>query len=156
MHNLPNDTAKVITGSCGNGSSDQFVTIGWAGNTLNLTFGLKEKEKNFMLKEIAVELASGVVPGTENSTKLYSVEPTAETPRDKSYHCTRVLPVGLFNATVNGTKVGHIDFSHSQIQAFRSEKNQNFSLSVDCDGIGTPGKFKLILIRSFSRRSSHK
>lgn len=136
VYNLPNETAKVISGSCGNGSTDQFIVIGWEENTLNLTFSLKEK--NFKLKEIAVELTNKIVPSEDNSTKFYSIENPIDAPKDKSYHCTRVLPVALVNATVNGTKIGHIDFSHSLFEAFRTGKSKDFSTSVDCDAIGTP------------------
>lgn len=140
---MPNDTSKVISGSCGNGSTDQFIEIGWndhnATNTLLLTFAVNGSD--FYLKEIVAELSSSILPNEKNSsTKLYHVTSVFKIPKDRSYHCTKPTSWNLTNAEVNGTEVGFIDFSHVLMQAYRTDSSKGFSQSVDCDAMNTPGK----------------
>lgn len=138
-----NDTSKVRSGSCGNGSTDQNIEIGWnendATNTLLLTFALNGSD--FYLKEIAAELSSNILPNEKNSsTELNHVKSVFKIPKDRSYHCTKVTSWNLTSAEVNGTEVGFIDFSHVLMQAYHTGAKKDFSQSVDCDAMNTPGK----------------
>lgn len=140
---MPNDTSKVTSGSCGNGSTDQSIVIEWnehnATNTMLLTFALNGSD--FYLKEIVAELSSNILPNEKNSsTKLYHVTSVFKIPKDRSYHCTKVTSWNLTNNEVNGTEVGSINFSHVLMQAYHTGADKNFSQSVDCDAMNTPGK----------------
>lgn len=137
---MPNDTSKVISGSCG---TNQSIVIQWkehdANNTLLLAFALNGSD--FYLKEIVAELSSNILPNEKNSsTKLYHVTSVFKIPKDRSYHCTKVTSWNLTSAEVNGTEVGFIDFSHVLMQAYHTGAKKGFSQSVDCDAMNTPGK----------------
>lgn len=137
-YNMPNVSSQ-ISGSCGNGSSDQFIVIEWmdkeAANTVNLTFGQKAQE--YMLKEIAFNLSENVVPKPALQ-KLYLVGNVFETHQDKSYHCTRDQKWNLTDQAVNGTDVGVIKLSHVVMEAYHTAANKEFSTAIDCDAMNTP------------------
>lgn len=147
---MPNITSQVSDGNCGNGSTDQYIVISWkeesAPNTLSLTFGTDGKK--YFLKEIVADLSTKIVPSAanQNSTKFYHVANVYETPKDRSFHCTRVQSWNLTNTEVNGTRVGSIDLSHVLMQAYLTEQNKGFSQSIDCDAMNTPGKRKTFTI----------
>lgn len=143
---MPNATSHVTGGSCGNGSTDQFIVISWddgkTSNSLNLTFSSTGKE--FHVKEIVADFSAHVVPPAANktTTKFYNVQSVFQTPKERSYHCTKVQSFNLTNAEVNGTTVGTIAFSHVLMEAYQTDKNKGFSTPVDCDAMDTPGRME--------------
>lgn len=148
MYNVPGNKADKFyeaTGECGN--TTQFINIEWKDdvnqtNGLKLTFGLNETANEFELKEGVFTLSNNVLPGSQNSTKLYIVGSTFVAPKDKSYHCTRVEKLNLTDTVVTNTTepVGTVSVSHVLVEAFHTGDKQDFSSSVDCDAINTPGK----------------
>lgn len=142
----PGDRFVETKGSCGNGTTDQNITIIWLSddssvNTLNLTFRLNSTSKpnEFSLYEAVFNLSSSVLPN--NSTnRFYHVGGFFETPISKSYHCTRVQILNLTNSEDPKSVIaGTVSLSHVIMEAYRTDDNQNYSTSIDCDAMNTPG-----------------
>lgn len=144
VYNLPgtgNDT-KSAKGSCG--TIEQYIVIDWLENgqenTLNLTFHLNATTKEFSLTEGVLNVSSNVIPNYNQSLVFYHVGSFFEIPKDRSYYCTRVQSLNLTDsATPNSTTVGTFSVSHVLLEAFHSAQNKQYSSSIDCDAINTPG-----------------
>lgn len=152
MYNIPKDAATNVNGSCGNanGTSDQFIRIQWtdtnAQNALNMTFKLNHTTNEFSLKKIVFELDKAIFPNDSNlsSHSYYHVGSFFATPKQNSYHCTRPQILNLTNSeNENSTQIGTVSFSHTLLEAYHEGKNKQFSTSIDCDAINTPGTFSM-------------
>lgn len=145
IYNLPgtgNDT-KSAKGSCGNGTTDQYIIIEWTEdgqvNHLNLTFHLNVTTKEFSLTESVFNLSSNVIPNNDKSLIFYRVGNFFEIPKDRSYYCTRVQSLNLTDSATSKTVVGTVSVSHVLLEAYHSAQNKQYSSSIDCDAINTPG-----------------
>lgn len=145
---MPGDEVpSKINGSCGNGIKYQYIFIEWTDkngpNTMNLTFHLNETAKEFSLVEAAFNLSAETLPNVAKKTKLefHHVGSAFVTPKDRSYHCTRVQSLNL--TSIDGTTVGTVSFSKTLLQAFHKGEPGQLSTAVDCDAINTPGRIEM-------------
>lgn len=145
LYNIPKDSASNVNGSCGNGTSDQFILINWsdrnATNTLSMTFTLNTTNSEFSISKFVFDLNKEIFPKDSNfsSHSFYHVGSFFETPKQNSYHCTRPQILTITNGeNENGT----VSFSHTLLEAFHVGNNEQFSTPIDCDAISTPGIFK--------------
>lgn len=142
MPGTGNDT-KSAKGSCGNGTTDQYIVIEWLVegevNTLHLTFHLNATTKEFSLTESVFNLSSNVIPNNNKTLVFYRVGSFFEIPKDRSYYCTRVQSLNLTDSATADNVVGTVSVSHVLLEAFHSAQNKQYSSSIDCDAINTPG-----------------
>lgn len=152
--NLPgsdDDLPKAAYGSCGNtNQTDQYIVIEWRENddvnSLNLIFRLnKTKTPEFSLYKAIFNLSSKVVPNSgQNRTVLYHIGNILENPKDRSYHCTKVRTFNLTKAPAEKSELaGTFSLSSVLVEAYHSANNKNYSNSIDCEGMNTPGKMKI-------------
>lgn len=149
MYNIPKDTELKPNGSCGNinGTSDQFIVIYWPDkdvtNMMNMTFKLNHTTNEFSLNKVVFNLDKGIFPNDSNSSShsYYHVGSFFETPKQNSYHCTRSQMLNLTNSENSNVTIGTVSFSHTLLEAYHEGKNKQFSTSIDCDAINTPGTF---------------
>lgn len=147
VYNLPGDAESNITGSCGNGTSNQNIVIEWTDkngpNTMNLTFHLNETAKEFSLFEVAFNLSAGTLPNVAKQRKLefYHVGNAFVTPKDRSYHCTRIQSLNLTDS--DKAVVGTVSYIKTLLQAYHTGGAGQLSTAVDCDAINTPGRIEM-------------
>lgn len=150
VYNLPGtpnatSAVKAAEGSCGNGTSDQYIVIEWteAGqiNQMNLTFHLNTttSTKEFSLSEAVFNLSSNIVPNNNRSFTFYHVGSVFEIPKDRSYYCTRSQSLNLTDSAASKNTVGTVSVSHVLLEAYHSSSKADYSNSIDCDAINTPG-----------------
>lgn len=144
VYNIPKDSPSKVSGSCGNGTSAQYINIHWSDrnmtNSLNMTFILNTTNE-FSLNEVGFELDKALFPIDSNlsSHSFYHVGSVFETPKDHAYHCTRLQ---VLNITNSANETGTVSFSHTLWEAFHVGNNEQFSTAIDCDAISTPGTIK--------------
>lgn len=160
MYNIPKEPESRVNGSCGNvnGTSEQFILIQWldnnAFNTMNMTFELNHTTNEFMLNKLAFELDKAIFPSDANlsSYSYYYVGSSFATPKQNSYHCTRPQILNLTNSETSPNATNKVSLSHTLLEAYHEGKTKQFSTSIDCDAINTPGT--LIHQRIYSLKTS--
>lgn len=151
VYNIPKDPESHVNGSCGNinGTSEQFIVIQWSDNNafnlLNMTFKLNHTTNDFSLNKITFELDKAIFPNDANfsSYSYYHVGSSFATPKQNSYHCTRPQILNLTNSETTSNITGTVSLSHTLLEAYHEGKNKQFSTSIDCDAISTPGTFPI-------------
>lgn len=147
VYNIPKDPESIVTGTCGNGTSDQYILIKWkdnnAFNALNMTFKLNHTTNEFTMNKLAFELDKAIFPDDANlsSYSYYYVGSTFATPKQNSYHCTRPQTLNLTNSEFSINSTGTLSMSHTLLEAYHEGKSKQFSTSIDCDAISTPGTY---------------
>lgn len=162
MYNIPKDSKSSVDGSCNiTGTSDQYILIHWQdGNstsTLNMTF-TSNKTNEFTLSKFVFDLDPMILPNDSNfsSHSFYHVGSFFETPKHNSYHCTRLQVLNLTNSeNENGTIAGTVSFSHTLFEAFHEGNNKDFSTSIDCDAISTPGSSSNVTCILCKEKTAH-
>lgn len=148
VYNLPKtngDEFQKSKGSCGNGTTDQNILIEWLvddqPNSLNLTFRLNQTStpKEFSLHEAVFNLSANIVPNNNQSFIFYRVGSVFDSPKERSYHCTRDQVANLTDSETSSNVVATVTVSHVQLEAYHSGQSKKYSSAIDCDAINTPG-----------------
>lgn len=163
IYNIPKDTQSTVNGSCGNvnDTNDQFILIHWldkdALNTLNMTFKLNHTKNEFSLNKIVFNLDKAIFPNGTNRTSYayYHVGSFFGTPKHNAYHCTRPQILNLTNSENSTDVIGTVSFSHTLLEAYHEGKNSQFSTSIDCDAINTPGTHQIFSIRTLPKTKKY-
>lgn len=139
-----------MNGTCGNGINDQFVMIKWnvtsASNSMNMTFKLNQTTHEYALHELGFSLSKEILPNANQTEVLYHrVGSAFETHEDKSYHCTRGQLLNLTTISNSSDVVGTVSFSNTLLEAYHKGESKQYSTSIDCDAISTPGNISLNL-----------
>lgn len=103
-----------------------------------MSFKLNHTTNEFALNKLAFELDKAIFPNDANhsSYSYYYVGSSFATPKQNSYHCTRAQELNLTSSdNLNGT----VTLSRTLLEAYHEGKAKQFSTSIDCDAINTPG-----------------
>lgn len=69
---------------------------------------------------------------------LFNTERLFTTPEETSYYCTKAQRFNLTDTEKSNNTVASVQLAHSQIEAYHTKKNNEFSTAKDCDSIDTP------------------
>lgn len=135
IYNIPVQNSQIINGSCGDGSSDQYITIEWADknlvSTMDLFFKFYETHV-YVLNELLFEINVAIFPnGTKNSLKYLYIGDDFWAPEGWSYHCTKVQSVELSGENRRYI-MGTVTLTNIQFEATLTGNIIHFSKPYQC------------------------
>lgn len=144
-YNIPAESSSVVSGTCGNETTNQEIIIQWgkpsSPNSFLCLFSFNSSTHEYSLKEIKVALNTSELPNGKNEVlNLWYTDDLFSVPKGMSYHCTKNQTLNLTAEENSNATIAWAHVSHLQMEAYHKGNSAQFSYAKDCDAIDTPGK----------------
>lgn len=135
VYDIPHEQSRIVSGSCGDGTSDQNITIEWTANNLTSTMDLifKFYENHiYTLYGITFDLNVAMFPrGLKHNQVYMYIGDDFWAPDTWSYHCTKKQTVEL-SCENRRYIMGTLTLTNIQFEATLTGNIEHFSKPYEC------------------------
>lgn len=136
VYTIPVNDSEIVSGSCGDGTSDQNITIEWIDknlvNTMDLLFKFYPETNLYSLNAIIFDINASIFPnGSAHISKYLYVGDDFWAPEGWSYHCDKWQTVELSSESRRYV-MGTVDLTNMQFEASLTDNIEQFSKPVEC------------------------
>lgn len=136
IYTIPVNKSLVISGSCGDGESDQNITIEWTEknllNTMDLLFKFYPETHLYSLNAITFEINAAIFPnGSAHMSKYLYVGDEFWAPEGWSYRCKKWQIIELSSENRRYI-MGTVVLTNIQFEASLTGNIEQFSKPVEC------------------------
>lgn len=133
---VPTNDSYIVSGSCGDGTSDQNISIQWSdknlNNTMDLLFKFYPETKLYSLNAITFDINAAILPnGSAQMSKYLYVGDDFWAPTGWSFHCNKWQTVELSSEN-RRYLMGTLNLTNIQFEASLTGNIEAFSEPVEC------------------------
>lgn len=135
-YNVPTNDSYIVSGSCGDGTSDQNMSIQWSdknlNNTMDLLFKFYPETNLYSLNAITFDINAAILPnGSAQMSKYLYVGDDFWAPTGWSFHCNKWQTVELSSEN-RRYLMGTLNLTNIQFEASLTSNIETFSKPVEC------------------------